>query len=93
MVRRVDDLGRVVIPKETRTALGLATGTPMEIFINGNEVILKPYLPGCTFCGAIENDRDVVRYQGKFVCSKCLVTLQGFPAPSRLPADTRDAGC
>lgn len=45
IVRKVDDLGRVVIPKETRRTLGIAEGDPLEIYTNGNQVILQKYQP------------------------------------------------
>lgn len=43
IVRRVDDLGRVVIPKETRRMMGIREGDPMEIFVDDGAIVLKPY--------------------------------------------------
>lgn len=55
IVRRVDDLGRVVIPKELRRVYGIADGDPVEIFTTGEEIVLRKYVPstGCTFCGTV----------------------------------------
>lgn len=43
IVRRIDDLGRVVIPKETRKILGISNGDPVEIYTEGNSVVIKKY--------------------------------------------------
>lgn len=53
IVRRVDDLGRYVIPKSLRYTLGIATGDALEVFVNGDEIVLKKYdhKPGCKLCG------------------------------------------
>lgn len=74
IVRRVDDLGRIVIPKETRRALGVAEGDAMEIFTDGEKVILTKYQPGCHFCGSVVD--DLVYQAGKAVCTECIVKLQ-----------------
>lgn len=68
IVRRLDDLGRVVIPKEIRRRIGVAEGDPMEILVSGNQVILEKYESGCTFCGSHE---DVITFKGKGICSGC----------------------
>jgi transcriptional pleiotropic regulator of transition state genes len=74
IVRRVDDLGRVVIPKEIRRTLEVKEGDPLEIFVNGRDVILRKYERGCTFCGVIEGDqRD---FRGKQVCMDCIRALK-----------------
>lgn len=49
IVRRIDDLGRVVIPREIRNILLLQEGDPLEMFINGDEVVLKKYAPNYEF--------------------------------------------
>lgn len=69
VVRRVDDLGRVVIPKEIRRTKGIETGQPMSIFVDGDRVILKQYKPGCVFCDLIED--DMFQLHGKNICRKC----------------------
>lgn len=78
IVRRIDTLGRIVIPKEIRRELKLEDqtdtnlGSPLEIYIEGENIILKKYNPGCIYCGEIDNLRDVL---GLKVCSKCLRKL------------------
>lgn len=74
IVRRTDDLGRIVIPKELRRTLNITEGDPLEIFTDNGAIILKQYQPGCIFCG---NTRDIVNYKGKNICKKCLVELKG----------------
>lgn len=68
IVRRVDDLGRVVIPKELRRTFGIKVRDPLEIFVEGDKIILSRYDPGCVFCGSSKNAVD---YKGKHVCSSC----------------------
>ena len=51
IVRRVDELGRVVIPIELRNKFGITEKDPMEIYVDGSSIILKKYEPNCIFCG------------------------------------------
>ena len=70
IVRKIDDLGRVVLPIELRRTLSLNEGDGLEIFVNDNEIILKKYQPGCVLCGGME---DVAQHRsGKMVCCECL---------------------
>lgn len=75
MVRKVDDLGRLVIPSEIRREHLVESGTPMEIFIDGESIILKRYNPGCIFCG---ENRTLVRYREQLVCPECIKVLNGI---------------
>lgn len=68
IVRKVDELGRIVIPKELCRAYQINPGTPMEIFVNGNDIILRKYQPGCTFCGGMRNLKP---FGGQQVCADC----------------------
>ena len=68
IVRRVDALGRVVLPMELRKQLELETGDALEIFTEDNKVILKKYQPACIFCG---NARDISSYKERNVCESC----------------------
>lgn len=72
VVRRIDDLGRIVIPKEIRKVNGIAEGDPMEIFTDGDKIILRKYEPACIFCGETEN---VINFHGKNVCADCVDSL------------------
>lgn len=74
IVRRIDDLGRVVIPKELRKTMGVAEGDPLEIFVDGDRIILRKYTPGCTLCGEVE-DKMTTLYPGKRVCDPCVDLL------------------
>lgn len=64
IVRKLDELGRVVVPIELRRNLGIGEKDAMEIFVDGESVILRKYAPGCTFDGSLE---DLVPYKGKLV--------------------------
>ena len=73
IVRKVDELGRIVLPIETRKRLELAAGDGVEIFVEKDRVILKKYEPSCIFCGDAD---DVVTYREKKICRKCLEELK-----------------
>ena len=73
IVRKVDDLGRIVIPIELRRTLDIEIKDALEIFTEGEQIILKKYEPACIFCG---NARDTVNYKGKNICKKCLAELK-----------------
>ena len=75
IVRKVDNLGRVVLPKELRKVLQIDVGTPMEIYTEGNTVILKKYEPACIFCGEA---KDVTCYKGKNICKCCIAELRAW---------------
>ena len=62
IVRKVDELGRVVLPIELRRTLEIAEKDPMEVFVDGSTIILKKYEPSCIFCG---DARDVTTYMAK----------------------------
>ena len=74
MVRKVDELGRIVLPIETRKRLGLDAKDPVEIFVEKDRVILKKYEPCCIFCG---DGSDISMFRGKKVCKKCIAELTG----------------
>ncbi len=73
IVRKVDELGRVVIPKETRQMLSINEKDSLEIFIDENSLILKKYSPGCTFCNNITN---LMILNGKYICEECREDLK-----------------
>ncbi|MCD5406663.1 MAG: AbrB/MazE/SpoVT family DNA-binding domain-containing protein [Desulfotomaculum sp.] len=68
IVRKVDELGRVVIPIELRRTLGIAEKDALEIYVDAEKIILKKYEPACVFCG---NAGDVQVFKGKQVCTEC----------------------
>lgn len=73
VVRKLDDLGRIVIPIELRRTMGIDLRDTLEIFVEDDRIILKKYNPACIFC----NDaRDVIHYKGKIICKRCLEELK-----------------
>ncbi len=72
IVRNLDNLGRVVIPKEMRKMLGINEGDPVEIVKAQNEVVVRKYIKGCIFCGS---DKEVVEFNGAVVCDGCRKAL------------------
>jgi len=72
IVRKVDELGRIVLPIELRRTLGIDEKDSLEIYVDGSSVILRKYEPSCIFCG---DAADVVSYKGKNVCRACLKEL------------------
>lgn len=87
IVRRVDPLGRIVIPNEIRKVLEISHNTPLSIYLNAdNEIVLEKYIspsPTCVFCGVEEifNPLEPVKliaYKGKKICPKCLKEMKGL---------------
>lgn len=72
IVRKLDELGRVVIPKEIRNKLNIEEKDPMEIFIDGNSIVLKKFESGCIFCNS---SKDLINYKDKLICKKCLAKI------------------
>ena len=75
IVRPVDPLGRVVIPVELRRTLNIKTADSLEVFVDGDFIMLKKYEPACIFCG---DAKDVENIRGKNVCRKCLEELKNL---------------
>ncbi len=73
IVRKVDELGRVVIPIELRRTLDIAEKDSLEIYVDGDKIILRKYEPACIFCG---NAYNVQHFRGKNVCKSCIEALQ-----------------
>lgn len=73
IVRKVDELGRVVLPIELRRTLDIAVKDALEIFVDGEHIILKKYAPACIFCGQA---KDVTAFKGKNICPACLEELK-----------------
>jgi len=69
IVRKVDELGRIVIPIELRRTLGIGEKDALEIYVDGERIILKKYEPACIFCS---NAEKVVHFKDKIICSECL---------------------
>ena len=72
-VRKVDELGRIVLPIEMRRTLDIGEKDALEIYVEGSSVILKKYKPSCVFCDAT---KDITVFKGKNICPKCLKELK-----------------
>ena len=75
IVRKVDELGRIVLPIELRRTLDIAEKDSLEIYVDGSQIILKKYEPSCIFCG---DARNVVNYKGKNICTACLAEMKNL---------------
>ncbi len=73
IVRKVDELGRVVLPIELRRTLDIAEKDALEIYVDGATIILRKYEPACIFC---DNAKDIKVYKGKNICPDCLKELK-----------------
>lgn len=72
IVRKVDELGRIVLPIELRRTLGIEEKDRIEIFVEGESVILRKYQPACIFC---DNAKDLILYKGKNICPDCIRSM------------------
>lgn len=73
IVRKVDELGRIVLPKELRRVFDINEKDPMEIFVDEERIVLKKYQPACIFCNNADN---VINYKGKNICTDCMDELK-----------------
>lgn len=71
IVRKMDKLGRIVLPVELRKSLKIKLDTPLEMFVDGEYILLKKYRPAgaCDFCGEIKD--DVITFGGSHICAAC----------------------
>ena len=69
IVRKVDELGRIVLPIELRRTLDIEVKDALEIYVDGSQIILKKYEPACIFCG---NAKNVIHFKGRNLCEDCL---------------------
>lgn len=72
IVRKVDDLGRIVLPKELRQILNIDTKDPLEIFVDNTSIILQKYEPACIFCNSADK---VQQFKGRNICLDCMKKL------------------
>lgn len=72
IVRKVDELGRIVLPIELRRTLDIAERDSLEIYVADDTIILKKYQPACIFC---DSSKSIISFKGKNVCSNCASTL------------------
>lgn len=68
IVRKIDDLGRIVLPIELRRVLDIDKDSSLEIYVDNESIVLKKYQPACIFCG---NAEEILNFQGRNVCGDC----------------------
>jgi len=73
IVRKIDDLGRIVLPIELRRTLGISERDSLEIFVDDNNIVLKKYEPACIFCKSADN---ISIYKDKAICAECIKELK-----------------
>ncbi len=74
VTRHLDELGRIVLPKELRRTMHIEPKDELEIFIEEDRIVLKKYTPSCIFCNA---EDGVTEFMGKRVCRACIEKLKG----------------
>lgn len=79
IVRKVDELGRVVIPIELRRTLSIEERDALEIYVDSDKIVLRKYEPACVFCG---NANEVTNFKNKNVCKECLQFMSSQIDPS-----------
>lgn len=72
IIRKVDELGRIVLPIELRRTLDIAERDEMEIYMEGDRIILQKFEPSCIFCAS---SRELVSYRGKNICQECIRSM------------------
>ncbi len=75
IIRKVDDLGRIVLPIELRRTLDIVERDELEIFMENDRIILQKFEPACIFC---ESSRSLMVYRGKNVCQDCIRRMADF---------------
>lgn len=74
IVRKVDELGRIVLPIELRRTLNIELKDPVEIYVDGQSIVLRKHEPTCVFCGG---SKKVISFKGKNICAACRQELLG----------------
>ena len=72
IIRKVDELGRIVLPIELRRTLDIAERDELEIYMEGDRIVLQKFEPSCIFCSS---SRELVNFRGKNICSECMENL------------------
>lgn len=75
IIRKVDELGRIVLPIEIRRTMDIAERDELEIFMDGDQIILQKFQPTCVFCGS---NRNLVTFEGKNLCTDCVRKIGQF---------------
>lgn len=69
IIRKVDELGRIVLPIEIRRNLDIAERDEIEIYMENDHIVLQKYEPNCVFCSS---SYSLVSYKGKNICAECV---------------------
>ena len=85
ITRKVDELGRIVIPMEMRRSMNLPEGTALEIYVHGGDIILHRPLDTCSCCGLVAD--DLVKIKGVSLCKGCLAAVVGYAAGEEAGTD------
>lgn len=72
-VKKIDELGRILIPKELRSSMELDTKDALEMFVDGDRIVLQKYQPACIFCN---NADEILFFEGRRICTSCLSKLK-----------------
>lgn len=72
-VKKIDELGRILIPKELRSSMELDTKDALEMFVDGDRIVLQKYQPACIFCN---NADEILFFEGRRICASCLSKLK-----------------
>ena len=75
IIRKVDELGRIVLPVELRRSLDIEVRDELEIYLENDRIVLQKFAPSCVFCAS---SHGLVTYRGKNVCQECVRNLTGF---------------
>ena len=75
IVRKVDELGRIVLPIEMRRTLDIAEKDTLEIYVEGDSIILRKFQAACVFC---DSAKDIINFKGRHVCSECIGKLKNM---------------
>ena len=73
IVRKVDELGRIVLPIELRRTLDIAEKDCLEIYMDGESIVLKKYQPACIFCDEADG---ITVFHGNNICAGCMKALR-----------------
>ncbi|MBR5295344.1 MAG: AbrB/MazE/SpoVT family DNA-binding domain-containing protein [Clostridia bacterium] len=72
-IRKIDNLGRIVIPMDFRKALEISDWDELRIALEGNTIAIRKAADSCTFC---QNEENLLPFEDKFICSDCLAKLK-----------------
>lgn len=85
MARKIDHLGRIVLPSELRRLFGIHEGDYLEISVDGDNIVLNKIEERCTFCSSAS---DLRPHRTKLVCASCVAEISmGSPLTTDVPAD------